>query len=64
MLEAVARGRNIFYRGYVIHEDVPTICYTIYDRRPERTELETGGYPCAGSGVTGSCPKCGRTLEQ
>ena len=43
MLEAVARGKNIFYRGYVIHEDVPTICYTIYDRRPERTELATVG---------------------
>ncbi len=43
MLETVARGRNIFYRRYVIHEDVPTICYTIYDRRPERTELATVG---------------------
>ena len=43
MLETVARGRNIFYRGYVIHEDVPTICYTIYDRRPERKELATVG---------------------
>ena len=43
MLEAVASGRNIFYRGYVIHEDVPTICYTIYDRRPERKELATVG---------------------
>ena len=43
MLETVARGRNIFYRGYVIHEDVPTICYTIYDRRPERAELATVG---------------------
>ena len=43
MLEAVATGRNIFYRGYVIHEDVPTICYTIYDRRPARTELATIG---------------------
>ena len=45
MLEAVAKGKNIFYRGYVIHEDVPTICYTIYDRRPERTELATVGNP-------------------
>lgn len=43
MLETVAKGRNIFYRGYVIHEDVPTICYTIYDRRPDRTELATVG---------------------
>ncbi len=39
----VATGRNIFYRGYVIHEDVPTICYSIYDRRPDRTELATVG---------------------
>lgn len=43
MLDTVAKGRNIFYRGYVIHEDVPTICYTIYDRRPERAELATVG---------------------
>ena len=43
MLETVARGRNIFYRGYVIHEDVPTVCYTIYDRRPDRIELATVG---------------------
>jgi hypothetical protein len=43
MLETVARGKNIFYRGYVIHEDVPTICFTIYDRRPGRTELATVG---------------------
>ena len=39
----IATGRNIYYRGYVIHEDVPTICYTIYDRRPDRTELATVG---------------------
>ncbi|MDE2940565.1 MAG: hypothetical protein OXR67_16850 [Chloroflexota bacterium] len=43
MLGTIATGRNIFYRGYVIHEDVPTICYTIYDRRPDRTELATVG---------------------
>lgn len=43
MIDTVARGRNIFYRGYVIHEDVPAICYTIYDRRPDRTELATVG---------------------
>jgi len=23
---------NIFYRGYVIHEDIRAICYTIYGR--------------------------------
>ncbi len=43
MLETIAKGMNIFYRGYVIHEDVPSICYTIYDRRPERVELATVG---------------------
>ena len=30
---------NLFYRGYVIHEDIRSICYTIYDRRPHREEL-------------------------
>ncbi len=30
---------NLFYRGYVIHEDIPCICYTIYGKCPERTEL-------------------------
>ena len=43
MQEALARGMNIYYRGYVIHEDVPKICYTIYDRRPDRVELATAG---------------------
>ena len=31
---------NIFYRGYVIHEDIRAICYTIYGRRPDRQELD------------------------
>ena len=43
MTTQMARGMNIYYRGYVIHEDVPSICYTIYDRRPERVELATAG---------------------
>ena len=30
---------NLFYRGYVIHEDIPSICYTIFSCRPERKEL-------------------------
>ena len=34
---------NIFYRGYVIHEDIRAICYTIYGRRPERQELDAQG---------------------
>ena len=31
---------NIFYRGYLIREDIRTICYTIYGRRPGRQELD------------------------
>ena len=34
---------NIFYRGYVIHEDIRAICYTIYGRRPDRQELDSQG---------------------
>ena len=34
---------NIFYRGYVIHEDIRAICYTIYARRPGRQELDARG---------------------
>ncbi len=30
---------NTYYRGYVIHEDIRSICYTIYGRRPHRVEL-------------------------
>lgn len=43
MMEALAKGMNLFYRDYVIHEDVPSVCYTIYDRRPDRVELATAG---------------------
>lgn len=34
---------NIYYRGYVIHEDIRSICYTVYGRRPRRVELATCG---------------------
>ena len=34
---------NIFYRGYLIHEDIRAICYTIYGRHPDRQELEARG---------------------
>ena len=37
---------NIFYRGYVIHEDIRAICYTIYTiygRRPGRQALDAQG---------------------
>ena len=43
MQETMAKGMNVYYRGFVIHEDVPKICYTIYDRRPDRVELATVG---------------------
>ncbi len=34
---------NIFYRGHLIHEDIPAICYTVYGRRPRRTEIAACG---------------------
>lgn len=34
---------NLFYRGYVIHQDIPSICYTVFGRRPERVELAACG---------------------
>lgn len=30
---------KIFYRGYVIDEEIPLISYSVYGRRPERPEL-------------------------
>lgn len=30
---------NIYYRGYVIHQDIPNIYYTVFGRRPLRMEL-------------------------
>ncbi len=43
MLETQLRGRNIFYRGYVIHEGVRSVFYTIYGPRPQRCELAQAG---------------------
>ena len=34
---------NLFYRGYVIHEDIRAISYTVFDRRPDRLELGSSG---------------------
>ena len=34
---------NLYYRCYVIHEDIPSLCYTISDRRPHRSELGRSG---------------------
>ena len=30
---------NIYYRCYVIHEEIRSISYSVYGRRPERAEL-------------------------
>ncbi|MDA0263440.1 MAG: hypothetical protein O3A93_00245 [Chloroflexi bacterium] len=30
---------NIYYRGYVINEEIPSISYSVHGRRPERSEL-------------------------
>ena len=32
---------NIFYRGYVIHEEIRAIRCNVFGRRPVRTELAT-----------------------
>ncbi len=34
---------NLYYRGYVIHEDIRSICYTIFGSRPHRIELGSSG---------------------
>ena len=43
MLETLSRGMNIYYRGYVIHEDIRWVYYTIYGMRPNRQELDIAG---------------------
>ena len=30
---------NLYYRGYMIHEDIRSICYTVFGCRPDRIEL-------------------------
>ena len=34
---------NTFYRGFLIREDIRSICYTILGMRPDRPELATVG---------------------
>jgi hypothetical protein len=34
---------NLYYRGYVIHEEIRTICYIVFGRRPHRLELASSG---------------------
>jgi hypothetical protein len=43
MMEQLARGMNVYYRGYVIHEDIRRIHYTVYGTGPHRTELASAG---------------------
>ena len=43
MLETLSRGMNIYYRGYVIHEDIRSLYYTIYGMRPDRQEIASTG---------------------
>lgn len=43
MMEQLARGMNIYYRGFVIHEDIRHIHYTIYGERPHRREIARAG---------------------
>ena len=30
---------NLYYRCHLIHEDIRSICYTIFGSRPQRSEL-------------------------
>lgn len=39
--ESLLHGMNIYYRGYVIHEHIKSVYYTIYGMRPDRRELES-----------------------
>ncbi|HCL26644.1 MAG: hypothetical protein FI717_08645 [SAR202 cluster bacterium] len=34
---------RIFYRGYVINEEIPAISYSVHGTRPERPELTARG---------------------
>ena len=43
MFHGLMRGTNIFYRGYVIHEEIKAISYTIYGERPVRSEIARVG---------------------
>ena len=44
MIEGLTRGRDIYYRGYQIHQDIQSICYTIYGPRPMRREVAVVGW--------------------
>lgn len=34
---------NLYYRGYVIREEIRSICYTIFGCRPDREEITSRG---------------------
>ena len=34
---------NMYYRGFVIHEEIRSICYTVFGRRPQRAEMGSRG---------------------
>ena len=34
---------NLYYRGYLIEEEIRSICYTIFGRRPDRKEMTSRG---------------------
>ena len=36
------QGRKITYRGYIIHGEIPDVCYTMYGRNPEGNLAELG----------------------
>lgn len=40
------QGRKIWYRGYVIHGEIPAVCYTVYGRKAERNLTELGITTC------------------
>ncbi len=43
MIEGLTTGGDIYYRGYRIHQDIRSICYTVYGPRPLRQELAVVG---------------------
>ena len=43
MIKGLTTGGTIYYRGYQIHQDIRSICYTVYGPRPLRQELAVVG---------------------
>jgi hypothetical protein len=38
-----AKMMNLYYRGHMVHQDIRSICYTVYGCRPDRIELAIQG---------------------